>query len=83
MKCFTYKSINVTLSFWRSYPGKKMTVKKIFDMADEFYKSLGLEAMPCEFWEKSMLTKPADKRNVVCQASSWDMCKGACGNDVR
>ena len=60
-----------------------MTVKKTFELSDESYKSLGLEAMPSEFWEKSMLTKPTDKRNVVCQASSWDMCKGACGKDVR
>lgn len=43
----------------------------MFGVAEEFFTSLGLEEMPHEFWNKSMLTKPSD-REVVCHASAWD-----------
>lgn len=43
----------------------------MFQESDNFFTSVGLEPMPTEFWEKSMLTKPAD-REVVCHASAWD-----------
>ncbi|KAH9488845.1 hypothetical protein Btru_058674 [Bulinus truncatus] len=48
------------------------TPLKMFQTADEFFQSLGLIPMPPEFWNKSMLEKPADGREVVCQASAWD-----------
>jgi peptidyl-dipeptidase A len=37
-----------------------------------FFTSLGFEALPKTFWERSMLTKPKD-REVVCHASAWDI----------
>ena len=37
-----------------------------------FYKSLGMEALPTTFWERSLLVKPKD-RQVVCHASAWDI----------
>ena len=40
--------------------------------AEGFYKSLGMEALPPSFWERSLLTKPKD-REVVCHASAWDI----------
>ena len=43
----------------------------MFELSDEFFKSLGLIAMPQSFWDKSMITKPPD-RDVVCHASAWD-----------
>jgi len=38
--------------------------------AERFYTSLGMESLPPTFWERSLLTKPAD-REVVCHASAW------------
>jgi peptidyl-dipeptidase A len=35
-----------------------------------FFTSLGFEPLPQSFWERSMLTRPAD-REVVCHASAW------------
>lgn len=32
--------------------------------------------MPPEFWNKSMLEKPTDGREVVCHASAWDFYNG-------
>ncbi|XP_026206934.1 angiotensin-converting enzyme [Anabas testudineus] len=43
----------------------------MFRVAEEFFTSLGLEEMPQEFWDESMLVKP-DDREVVCHASAWD-----------
>ncbi|XP_067685542.1 uncharacterized protein [Haliotis asinina] len=48
------------------------TVEKMFETAEGFYKSLGLEAMPDTFWKNSMLKKPTDGRKVICHASAWD-----------
>ncbi|KAM4622364.1 angiotensin-converting enzyme [Discoglossus pictus] len=44
----------------------------MFRVSEEFFTSLGLLEMPPLFWEKSMLEKPADGRDVVCHASAWD-----------
>ena len=44
----------------------------MFQMSDDFFQSLGMLRMPIPFWDKSMLTKPTDGREVVCHASAWD-----------
>jgi len=51
------------------------TPKKMFEVSDEFFTSLGLIPMPVEFWEKSVIEKPEDKE-MVCHASAWDFCNG-------
>jgi len=43
----------------------------MFQTAEEFFTSLGLKKMPQEFWDKSIIVKPAD-REIVCHASAWD-----------
>ena len=48
------------------------TVHKMFETADDFFASLGLKRLPQTFWDKSMLERPADGRDVVCHASAWD-----------
>lgn len=45
-----------------------------------FFTSMSLEALPGTFWERSMLSKPAD-RQVVCRATAWDI--NPAENDVR
>ncbi|XP_076440448.1 angiotensin-converting enzyme-like isoform X2 [Babylonia areolata] len=52
------------------------TARKIFEVAEDFFVSLGLEPMPEAFWNKSMLEKPKDGRDVVCHASAWDFHNG-------
>jgi peptidyl-dipeptidase A len=39
---------------------------------ESFFKSLGFEALPATFWERSQFIKPRD-RDVVCHASAWDI----------
>ncbi|KAK5649891.1 hypothetical protein RI129_000920 [Pyrocoelia pectoralis] len=45
---------------------------KMFKMAEEFFVSLNLKEMPPKFWERSILVKPNDGRELVCHASAWD-----------
>jgi peptidyl-dipeptidase A len=46
--------------------------KQMVRYGEGFFTSLGFESLPSTFWERSMLTKPAD-RDVVCHASAWDI----------
>ncbi len=39
---------------------------------ENFFSSLGFEALPQTFWERSLFVKPAD-REVQCHASAWDI----------
>ncbi len=48
-----------THSSWSSY-------------GEGFYKSLGFDALPDTFWQRSMLSHPRD-REVVCHPSAWDI----------
>lgn len=41
-------------------------------VGENFFSSLGFEALPESFYERSMFVKPAD-REVVCHASAWDV----------
>ncbi|BFY98818.1 hypothetical protein BsWGS_01858 [Bradybaena similaris] len=70
---FTGKpSLDVTPEMVR----QNYTANKIFRTADNFFESLGMIKMPEPFWNKSMLQKPADDRDVVCHASAWDFSNG-------
>jgi hypothetical protein len=48
---------------------------RMFQLADQFFVSLGMKSVPDSFWTASMLEKPLD-REVVCHASAWDFCNG-------
>ncbi|XP_071488365.1 angiotensin-converting enzyme-like [Diadema antillarum] len=48
------------------------TVIKMYEMAEEFFISLGLDPLPASFWNDSMLVRPSDGRNVNCHPSAWD-----------
>ena len=51
---------------------KKLDDKSMVKMAEAFYTSLGMPALPATFWDRSMFQKPAGKE-AVCHASSWDV----------
>src|SRR5215204_244065 len=46
--------------------------KQLVRYGEGFFTSLGFEALPATFWERSLFVKPAD-REVVCHASAWDI----------
>ena len=46
--------------------------KKMVRLAESFFTSIGMDPLPDTFWQRSIFTKPKD-RKVVCQASAWDM----------
>ncbi len=41
-------------------------------VGEDFFSSLGFDALPETFYERSQFVKPAD-REVVCHASAWDL----------
>jgi len=45
---------------------------KMVKTGEEFFTSMGFEPLPETFWQRSLITKPAD-RDVVCHASAWDI----------
>jgi peptidyl-dipeptidase A len=68
-------SIDVTDEMKR----QSYTAEKIFRVVDDFYKSMGLIALPPTFWQKSMLEKPTG-RDVSCAEQIYDFYRY---NDVR
>ncbi len=52
---------------------------EMVESAEEFYVSLGMPELPDTFWERSLLSQPAD-RDVICHASAWQI---GWDNDVR
>jgi len=47
----------------------------MFEVANEFFVSLGLEDMKMSYGPRGMIIKPDDKE-VVCHASAWDFYNG-------
>jgi peptidyl-dipeptidase A len=41
-------------------------------IGERFFTSLGFDALPATFYERSLFTRPRD-REVVCHASAWDI----------
>lgn len=56
------------------------TVTRMFETAEEFFTSLGLDPMTNTFWKKSMIEQPTDDRKVDCHGSAEDFYKK---NDFR
>ncbi|CAL7935105.1 unnamed protein product [Xylocopa violacea] len=69
------------------YPGKQLpqvtdamikqgyNATKIFRVAEDFFTSINLTAMPDLFWQRSILEKP-EGRELICHASAWDFYDG-------
>ncbi|XP_063977771.1 angiotensin-converting enzyme-like [Diachasmimorpha longicaudata] len=69
------------------YPGKQLpdvtdamvqqglNATAIFRIAEDFFTSINLTAMPDTFWNNSILEKP-DNVELVCHASAWDFYDG-------
>lgn len=50
------------------------TVKKMFEMSDAFYQSMGLPSSAASYSDKAVIEKP--ERVIACHASAWDFCDG-------
>ncbi|XP_022085294.1 angiotensin-converting enzyme-like isoform X2 [Acanthaster planci] len=55
---------------------KNFTPRIMFELADDFFASLGLLRVNPAFWSNSMIVKPKDGRQVVCHPSAWDLGNG-------
>ncbi|XP_023311938.1 angiotensin-converting enzyme-like [Anoplophora glabripennis] len=45
----------------------------MFRLAEDFFVSLNMSALPLDFWQGSIFEEPLD-RVVLCQPSAWDFC---------
>jgi len=70
----------VDLDITTALEGKGFGPLEIARTGEGFFTSMGLQALPGSFWERSMLSRPAD-RAVVCRATAWDV--NPAENDVR
>ncbi|XP_029165808.1 angiotensin-converting enzyme-like [Nylanderia fulva] len=52
---------------------QNITPMRMFQIAEEFFTSLGMKPMPPEFWKFSIFEKPID-REVNCIPSARDFC---------
>lgn len=48
---------------------------RMFRDSEDFFTSLGFPAMTNTFWEKSIIERPSDGRELTCHASAWDFFK--------
>lgn len=79
------QSWNNILEVTLPYPGKNLldvtpnmqaqgyTPLTMLQLAEEFFISMNMSAMPPEFWAGSIVTEIPD-RAINCQASAWDFC---------
>jgi peptidyl-dipeptidase A len=51
---------------------QKVDARGMVRFGERFFTSLGFDALPQTFWERSLFVKPAD-RDVVCHASAWSI----------
>ena len=51
---------------------RKVSPVEMTRFGERFFTSLGFEALPQTFWERSLFVKPRD-REVVCHASAWNI----------
>ena len=64
-----------TIDVTKNLRAQNYTVQKMFELAQSFYISIGLDPMPFAFWNMSLFEKPKN-RKVVCHASAWDFSDG-------
>ena len=53
---------------------QKYNARRMFETAESFFTSLGMERMTNKFWNNSMIEKPSD-RKVLCHAAAYDLFK--------
>jgi peptidyl-dipeptidase A len=61
-----------TVSLDTILKARKMTAEDMVRAGERFFTSIGFDALPKTFWERSLFVKPRD-REVVCHASAWYM----------
>jgi len=62
----TSSNYNVT----KAMIDQKYTPERMFQLAEEFFKSIGLESMTSDFWNYSVMVRPPDNRQLECHASA-------------
>ena len=72
--------VAATLAYFVYFQG--YTVEKMFQVADEFFRGIGLPKLSKNFWKKSVLKRVPDVE-MECHPSAQDMCYGKGSEDFR
>ncbi|KAH9499518.1 hypothetical protein Btru_078039, partial [Bulinus truncatus] len=90
-KLIVSSDVNIIDKITQNMINKNFTHETIFQLAEDFYTSIGLRSMTSSFWLKSILEKPRD-RDIDCEPSAWDfqspgdyrikMCTGISHGDL-
>ncbi|CAF0741030.1 unnamed protein product [Brachionus calyciflorus] len=62
------------ISNFTSFLSKQITANKMFQIAENFFVSIGLDKMKESFWKNSLIVKP--KKNGRCHPSTFDFFNG-------
>ncbi|MCL4156429.1 UNVERIFIED_CONTAM: hypothetical protein GTU68_013958 [Idotea baltica] len=65
----------VSISVSKDMNEQGYTPLLMFQKADDFFASMGLERVPPSFWNNSIIEKP-EGVELVCHASAWDFSDG-------
>lgn len=52
---------------------QKYTVRKMFQLAEDFFISLGFQPMTNVFWNKSVIERPLQDVHMSCHPTSYDI----------
>jgi peptidyl-dipeptidase A len=66
---------SIRVNFLQRFTPDLAGAKGMFEIANEFFLSLGLSDMSMAYGDKAVIVKPKD-REVVCHASAWDFSNG-------
>ena len=69
-----------TINLTKIIEERNLSEIDMVEYAEDFFISIGFEALPETFWERSLFVKPVD-RSVVCHASAWNL--DPANNDLR
>ena len=69
-----------TVNLTKIIEDRNLSEIDMVEYAEDFFISIGFEALPETFWERSLFVKPLD-RSVVCHASAWNL--DPANNDLR
>jgi len=61
-----------SLDVTKALKAKKYDEKKMIELGEAFFLSLGFKKLPDTFWKRSLIARPRD-RDVQCHASAWDV----------
>lgn len=72
--------LNSTFDLEKAFQLQNYSEKRMVELAEDFYESMGLPSLPNQFWQHSQFLKPKNRSHVTCHGTAANMYNG---DDVR